>query len=81
VLANIGQGAWVVPMAIAVIGLHFVPLAYVFRNPPHYVTAAALVLFALAYPQVAAGGPADPVGFLGIGLILWASAMWALRRS
>jgi hypothetical protein len=81
VLANIGQGAWVVPMAIAVIGLHFVPLAYVFRNPPHYVTAAALVLFALAYPQLAAGGPADPVGFLGIGLILWASAMWALRRS
>jgi hypothetical protein len=81
VLANLGQGAWVVPMAIAVIGLHFVPLAYVFRNPPHYVTAAALVLFALAYPQLAAGGPADPVGFLGIGLILWASAMWALRRA
>ena len=81
VLANIGQGAWVVPMAIAVIGLHFVPLAYVFRNPPHYLTAAALVVFALVYPRLAAGGPADPVGFLGIGLVLWASALWALRRS
>lgn len=81
VLANIGLGAWVVPMAITVIGLHFVPLAYVFRNPPHYLTAAALVVFALAYPQLASGGPADPVGFLGIGLVLWASAMWALRRS
>jgi MFS family permease len=80
VLSNTGLGAWVVPMAIVVIGLHFVPLAHVFHNPPHYVTAAALVVFALAYPFLAAGGPADPVGFLGTGLILWLSACWALRR-
>ena len=79
-LANIGMRAWVVPTAIVVIGLHFVPLAYVFRNPPHYATAIALVGFALLYPRMAAGGPADPVGFLGIGLILWLSAIWALRR-
>ena len=81
VLANIGLGAWVVPMAIVVIGLHFVPLAHVFHNLPHYVTAAALVVFALAYPFLAAGGPADPVGFLGIGLILWLSACWALKSA
>jgi MFS family permease len=80
VLANTGLGDWVVPMAITVIGLHFVPLAHVFHNPPHYCTAAALVGFALAYPFLAAGGPADPVGFLGTGLVLWLSACWALRR-
>jgi len=78
-LAHNGMGMWVVPMGITVIGLHFVPLALVFRNPPHYVTAAALVVFAIAYPLVARGGPADPVGFLGAGLILWLSALWALR--
>lgn len=81
IMANKGLGDWVVPMAIFVIGLHFVPLAYVFRNPPHYVTAAALMGFALSYPRLAAGGPLDPVGFLGIGLVLWGSALWALRRT
>ena len=80
IMANKGLGNWVIPMAIFVIGLHFVPLAYVFRNPPHYVTGAALMGFALLYPRLAAGGPSDPVGFLGIGLVLWASAAWALRR-
>jgi hypothetical protein len=80
VLANAGLGAWVVPMGIVVVGLHFVPLAHVLRNPSHYLTAAAMVGFALVYPRYAAGGPADPVGFLGAGLILWLNAMWALRR-
>ena len=79
VLANVGLGAWVVPMAIAVVGLHFVPLAFVFRNRAHFVLAAAMVGFALLYPRVAPGGAEDPVGFLGAGLLLWASVLWALR--
>lgn len=81
VLINIGLGSWVVPMGITVIGLHFVPLAHAFRYRPHYVTAAAMVALAVLYPLLAQGGPAAPVGFLGAGLILWFSAMWALRRS
>jgi len=79
VMANLGWGDWVVPMAITVIGLHFVPLAHVFRNPPHYLTALAMVAFALSYPFLAAGGARDPVAFFGAGLILWISAAWALR--
>jgi hypothetical protein len=79
VLANLGQDAWVVPMAIVVIGLHFVPLAHVYRNRPHYMTAFAMVAFAIVYPLLARGGPKDPIGFLGAGLILWLSAAWAVR--
>jgi len=79
VLANTGHGAWVIPMAIFVIGLHFLPLAHLFHNPPHYVTGAALLALAILYPLLAGGGPDDPVGFLGAGLILWMSALWALR--
>lgn len=79
VFANTGLAAWIIPMVLIVIGLHFVPLAYVFNNPPHYVTAAALVGLAVAYPLLARGGPTDPVGFLGAGLILWISAVFALR--
>jgi hypothetical protein len=81
VLANIGLKEWVVPMGIIVIGLHFVPLAYVFRNPSHYFLAAALVGFALVYPLLASAGPGDPVGFLGTGIILWLGALVALRNS
>jgi len=79
VLDNTGHGAWVIPMAIFVLGLHFLPLARIFRNPPHYVTGAALLALAVLYPSLARGGPSDPIGFLGAGLVLWLSALWALR--
>lgn len=80
VLARDGLDAWIVPMIILVVGLHFLPLAFVFSNRPHYVTGAALVLLGLAYPLLSPAGPTDPIGLLGAGLILWASASWALRR-
>jgi hypothetical protein len=80
VLANIGLREWVIPFAIFVIGLHFIPLARIFANPPHYATAAALIMVALAYPWLLPGGPNSPIGCLGTGLILWASAMWAIRH-
>ena len=79
VLANTGLGAWIIPLAICVIGLHFLPLAHLFNNPPHYVTGVAMVLVAVAYPLLAPEGPKDAVGCLGAGLILWANALWALR--
>jgi len=79
VLVNLGKGAWIIPMAIAIIGLHFLPLAHVFKNPPHYVTGLTMVVFAALYPLLASGGPTAPVGFFGAGLILWLSAAWALR--
>ena len=78
VLANVGRSAWVLPAAILIIGLHFLPLAAIFANPAHYVTGGVLVALALAYPFLATGGPRDPIGCLGAGLILWGSALWAL---
>lgn len=81
VLANIGLSSWVIPFAIFIIGLHFLPLAHIFLNPPHYVTGAALMALAIVYPYVAAGGPADPVGCLGAGTILLMSALWAVTAN
>jgi hypothetical protein len=77
-LNHTGLVAWDVPFIILVIGAHFLPLARLFKRPTHYVTGAAMVLFALTYPFLT-GGPQSPVGPLGAGLILWASALWALR--
>lgn len=81
VLANIGRSEWVIPAAMFIIGLHFLPLGKLFAYPAHYVTGAALMLLALAYPEFAAAGPADPIGCLGAGAILSTSAVWAVTAN
>jgi hypothetical protein len=81
VLNNIGLARWDGPWAILVVGLHFLALIPVFHRSAHAVTGAALVVLAVAYPLLAAGGPENPAGLLGTGLILWASALWAIRSA
>jgi len=78
VLIHLGLSSWVIPAVIFIIGLHFLPLAHAFAWRPHYMTGAALMLLAVIYPLLAPAGPASPVGCLGVGLILWSSALWAL---
>jgi hypothetical protein len=79
VLNNIGLGRWDLPLMIGIVGLHFLALAHVFGRLAHVVTGAAMLALALIYPLLTVDGPSDPVGALGTGLILWASALWALR--
>jgi hypothetical protein len=81
VLVNIGLAGWVLPAAVFVIGLHFLPLAKVFDYRTHYITGAALMLLALIVPRLAPGGPADPMICLGAGLVLWLAALWGLFAS
>ena len=76
VLINVGMTAWVTPVAMLIIGLHFLPLAKVFSNPSHLVVGTVLGLFAISYPFLLAGGPADPYGCFGAGLILLTNALW-----
>jgi len=81
VLVNLGLSSWVIPCAIFVVGMHFLPLGFVLANPPHYLTGIALVVLAVVYPLLASGGPASPIGCLGAGLILWVSALWAVTAN
>jgi len=78
VLNNVGLLRWFVPCIMLIVGLHFLPLAHILRYPVHYVTGAALIVVAVAYPLVAASGPESAVGCLLAGLILWASALRAV---
>lgn len=78
ILANIGHGDWVIPAAIFVVGLHFLPLARLFANPWHYFTGAALLAVAVFYPLVTPEGAKSAIGCLGAGSILWLSALWAV---
>jgi len=79
VLRNTGHREWEQVAIIGVVGLHFLPLARTFHTRAHVITGLALLLLAGLYPLLAPAGPADAVGALGAGLILWASAVWALR--
>jgi hypothetical protein len=71
---------WIIPSIILIVGIHFFPLAVAFKVPRHYATGAALTLLAIFYPLMSAAGPTSPVGCLGAGIILWASAVAALVR-
>jgi hypothetical protein len=79
VAVNLGHPEWQAAAAMAVVGLHFLPLAVAFGYRPHLVSGAALTVWALSYPWVLSGGPMAPAGLLGAGVILFASAAWALR--
>lgn len=63
-LVRVGRAEWIQASVILIVGLHFLPLARVFGNRQYYFTGAAMMLLALAYPLVAAAGPASPIGSL-----------------
>jgi len=71
---------WIIPSIILIVGIHFFPLAVALKVPRHYATGAALTLLAIIYPLYSSGGPKSPVGCLGAGIILWASAVAAIVR-
>ncbi|HJV91354.1 MAG TPA: hypothetical protein VJ623_13680 [Holophagaceae bacterium] len=75
VVNNPGHPEWVIPAFIFIVGVHFLPLASVFKARRHLLTGVALMAVALIYPQVAPQGAASPVGCLGAGVILWAAAL------
>ena len=80
-LANFGQSEWIAAAVILIVGLHFIPLAAIFKNRSHYLTGSALILLSVTYPFVSGIGAASPVGLLGTGMILWGSALGALMGS
>lgn len=57
----LGLGAWFIPMVIAVVGLHFLPLARLFRYRPHQLTGGALIALAILAP-LASGRPDNAWG-------------------
>jgi hypothetical protein len=79
VLHRFKLDVWITPAIILIVGLHFLPLARVFRYRPHLLTAAVLIATALLYPFASSGGPASPVGSVIAGITLWLAALWNLR--
>lgn len=72
-----GHVEWIMPGVIFVVGLHFFPLARMFRYRGYDLTAAALVLVAVLDVLTGAGHIAPSL--LATGAILWGSAIALLR--
>jgi hypothetical protein len=76
--ARLHIDAYVMSAITAIVGLHMLPLARLFRYKPHYVTGTVLVswaavsIFLLPVDRLQ-GGTA-----LGTGAILWSSAFFTL---
>ena len=77
-LSVLGHREWILPSIILIIGVHFLPLAVAFRVSRHYCTGAAMIFLAVVYPFLSDAGPRSPLGCLGAGIILWASAFAAI---
>jgi len=81
VVVDLGHPQWQPAAAMAVVGLHFLPLASAFGYRPHLVTGLALTGWALAYPWLLTAGALAPAGWVAGGAILMASAAVALRAA
>lgn len=78
ILHRMRLDAYGLNLIAAVVGLHFFPLARLFRNPLHHITGALLLAWsALTLWKV----PADSlqgISALGAGFLLWLSAATTL---
>ena len=81
IVVGLGHPQWQMAAMMAVVGLHFLPLAKAFGYRPHIVTGLAMTGWALGYPWFGAAGALAPIGPFGAAAILFASAAWALRSA
>lgn len=81
ILTRLHLDAYTVSAIAGIVGLHFFPLAKLFKNLMHYVTGSALVLWASGTAFLAPLEQMQGDAALGAGVILWASAAITLTMS
>lgn len=72
--AKLHMDAYVMSAITAIVGIHFFPLAKLFRYPMHNVTGAVLVLWASASVLFVPVDRLQGVSALGTGIVLWLSS-------
>jgi hypothetical protein len=80
-LPHLGLTRWIVPAIILIVGIHFFPLAKLFKARMHYLVGAIVVAWAIFYPILFSAGKADSMGAIGMGAILWVSTVFACWRA
>jgi hypothetical protein len=80
-LARLGRSD-LIPQALGVIiGLHFPPLARIFRAPLYYWTGGIMVVAALGSLLIHRGYLRNTVGCAAVGLTLWVTGVVILSRT
>ena len=80
ILNVIGHPEWIMISIILIVGLHFFPLARLFKTRSHTVLGAIVVFIALVLPPFV-GGPQSVVLPLAMGCVLLAFALFALYQA
>jgi hypothetical protein len=68
----------IAPGIALVVGLHFLPLAKVFRSPIYYATGLAIAAWCVASVVLFHGDKADIAAAIGAGFVLWVTAACVL---
>ena len=80
VLTNLGHPAYAPVATLAIVGLHFLPLAYYLRVPTYYVAGAALVALAIFGCTIAADTTRLLVIGIGAAVLLWLTCLTGFAR-
>ena len=81
VLGRLHLDAYTPAAVTVVVGLHFFPLARLFRSPQHHVTGAALVLWGAVCLLLVPRDVLQSTTAFGTGAVLWTAAAVTLVRS
>src|SRR5580698_1277431 len=81
IFPRIGHQDLAIPAAALIVGVHFFPMPPLYRHTANLVTGAGIAVWAVICPMLFHGD--RMIGFVaaGTGLVLWASAAWALNTA
>jgi hypothetical protein len=80
-LARIGRFDLIPQVLGVIIGLHFLPLARIFRAPIYYWTASLLVVSEISSLLIPRGYDRNIFSCAAVGIILWATSIAILYRT
>jgi hypothetical protein len=79
------QSHWATPVIAAVVGLHFIPIAYYLPYKPYYIAGLALVCVAAAGAAIELAGFGDAASQFAVGLgsalVLWLTSIAIVRTA
>jgi len=81
IFLRIGHQNLIIPAVELIVGLQFYPFPPLYRPRANLVTGACIVVWTIACLLLFHGD--SLIGFVaaGVGFVLWASAVWALKTA
>ena len=79
-LAHFGRYALIPQFLGVIIGLHFLPLAWILRAPRYYTMGTAIILCVFASLLIPEGSIRNVIACAGIGLPMWITAVVILSQ-